>query len=592
MKQVTKKDPSSKGRDRLAVKRLWSYVRPHVGAFIVMFLLVSISTALGIIQPKIIQMAIDGPLVQEDMGAIMRLALIYVFTVFAAFALSYGGVLLTNRTGQSILYALRRDLYDHVIRLPMAYFDTHPIGSLVTRLTNDPENLNELFTSVFTNILRSSFQLLGIMVIMFSMDWRLALFVLALTPFIVVITIFFRKRIRLVYEKERAILSNINAQLSEDISGMRMIQILNREDAIYGEFDETNRDYLTASLEEVKLMAYFRPSVEAVRAIGLALLIYIGGSQYLKGMVTFGVLYAFIDYIQRFFQPLLNLTEVYNIWQSAMTSTNRILRLLDVENTIQSPDNPHRITDFKGRVVFDRVWFAYVDQEWVLKDVSFTIEPGEFVAFVGATGAGKTSIINLLARFYDIQKGSITLDGIDIREYDLTDLRRAIGIVQQDVFLFSDTVHQNLSLGDASITRQDLEEAAEAVNAHGFIQQLPRAYDEAVMERGQSFSAGQRQLLSFARTIVRKPKLLILDEATANIDTETELLIQDALDRASQGRTTIAIAHRISTIANADKIIVLSHGEIKEMGTAEELLLQDGLFRVLYDLQYRIPDLG
>lgn len=581
---------SKKIQDRASVKRLWAYVRPHLPAFLAMFFLVSLSTALGILQPKIIQLAIDGPISKADLPAVIKLASFYALTVVLSFILGYGGVILTNRTGQSIIYALRRDLYDHVVGLPMAYFDTRPIGSLVTRLTNDPENLNELFTSVFTNMLRSSFQLIGILVIMFSMDWRLALFVLALTPLIFAIAVFFRKRIRQVYEEERAILSNINAQLSENLSGMRMIQILNRQDAIYEEFDEANRQYLDASLREVELLAYFRPSVEAVRALGLALLIYMGGRQHLQGLVSFGVLYAFIDYIQRFFQPILNLTEVYNIWQSAMTSTNRILRLMNVENPIQSPDEPSLIEDFQGRIVFDRVWFAYVGEDWVLRDVSFTIEPGEFVAFVGATGAGKTSIINLIARFYDIQKGRITIDGVDIQDYDLTELRKAIGIVQQDVFLFSDTVANNISLNDPHISREAIKEAAREVNAEGFIQKLPKTYDEPVMERGLSFSAGERQLLSFARTIVRRPKLLILDEATANIDTETELLIQDALDRAAQGRTTIAIAHRISTIAKADKIFVMSQGQIKEEGTAAELLAQDGLFRVLYDLQYRLPE--
>lgn len=583
---------SKRAQDRASVKRLWAYVRPHLPAFMAMFVLVSLSTGLGIVQPKIIQLAIDGPILEEDLSAVISLALFYVVTVVLAFLLGYGGVILTNRTGQAIIYALRQDLYDHVVRLPMTYFDTHPIGSLVTRLTNDPENLNELFTSVFTNILRSSFQLIGILAIMFSMDWRLALFVLALTPLIFAIAVFFRKRIRRVYEQERAILSDINAQLSENLSGMRMIQVLNRQEAIYDEFNASNRQYLAAALKEIRLMALFRPSVEAVRALGLALLIYMGGRQHLQGLVTFGVLYAFIDYIQRFFQPILSLTEVYNIWQSALTSTNRILRLMDVDNPIQSPEAPQSAGTFQGRIVFDRVWFAYEGEDWVLRDVSFTIEPGQFVAFVGATGAGKTSIINLIARFYDIQKGRITIDGVDIRDYDLTDLRKAVGIVQQDVFLFSDTVANNISLNDPRISQEDIMKAAQEVNAHGFIQRLAQAYDEPVMERGLSFSAGERQLLSFARTIVRRPKLLILDEATANIDTETELLIQDALDKAAQGRTTIAIAHRISTIAKADKIFVMSHGQIKEEGSAEVLLAQDGLFRVLYDLQYRLPEVN
>ena len=468
----------------------------------------------------------------------------------------------------------------------MKFFDTRPLGNLVTRVTNDTENLNELFVSVLSGLIRNLIMVAGILVIMFSMDMRLAFFVLLITPVIVLISVLFRKQVRKVYQWERSVLSKINNHLSEDLSGMRMIQILNREKGIYKEFDIENRDYRNATRREVLLFSMFRPGIELIRALAISLLIYFGGRGYLAQTISFGVLYAFVDYIQQFFMPILNLAETYNVYQSASTSSDRIFSLLNEDNEMAGLFGKRKIENFRGKIEFKNVWFAYVKEEWVLKDVSFVIEPCELVAFVGATGAGKSSIINLIGRYYEIQKGQILFDDVDIMEYDPEEIRKFIGFVQQDVFLFTGTIYDNITLGNPEISRETVEQAIKDVNLTGFIERLPEGLETPVMERGATFSAGERQLLSFARTLVRDPGILILDEATANIDTETELMIQEALNKMSKSRTTIAIAHRISTIADADNIIVLSHGEIAEEGNRGELIEKDGIFKVLYELQY------
>lgn len=523
---------------------------------------------------------------QGDFEGVVKLALIYLFTVLSGFALSYGQVYLLNHTGQFIIFILRKDLYGRLLNQTMKFFDTRPLGNLVTRVTNDTENLNELFVSVLSGLIRNLFMVGGILVIMFIMDIRLALFVLLITPVIVMISIIFRKQVRKVYQWERSVLSKINNHLSEDLSGMSMIQILNREEGIYEEFDRENRDYQKATRREVLLFSMFRPGIELIRALCISLLIYFGGRGYLAQTITFGVLYAFIDYIQQFFMPIMNLAETYNVYQSARTSSDRIFSLLNEDNEMAGLFGKRKIENFRGKIEFKNVWFAYVKEEWVLKDVSFVIEPCELVAFVGATGAGKSSIINLIGRYYEIQKGEILLDDVNILEYDPEEIRKYIGFVQQDVFLFTGTIFENITLGNPEITREMVEKAIDDVNLTGFVKNLPQGLDSPVMERGATFSAGERQLLSFARTLVRDPGILILDEATANIDTETELMIQEALSKMSKSRTTIAIAHRISTIADADNIIVLSHGEIAEEGNREELIEKDGIFRVLYELQY------
>lgn len=523
---------------------------------------------------------------KPDFNGVVSLSLFYLFTVITGFLLTWGQVYLLNHTGQSIIFKLRKDLYGRLVQQSMKFFDTRPLGNLVTRVTNDTENLNELFVSVLSGIIRNLIMVVGILVIMFLMDVRLALFVLIITPFIILISLIFRNQIKKVYEWERSVLSKINNHLSEDISGMRMIQILNQEKRIYNEFDQENRDYQKATQKEVLVFSLFRPGIEFIRALSISSLIYFGGYGYIEGALTFGVLYAFIDYIQQFFMPILNLAETYNVYQSAMTSSDRVFNLLNEDNEMAGIFGKRKIENFRGKIEFKNVWFAYVKEEWVLKDVSFVIHPFEFVAFVGATGAGKSSIINLIGRFYEIQKGEILLDDINILEYDPDSLREYIGFVQQDVFLFTGSIRDNLTLGDPYITDHKVHQAIEDVNLQGFMKKQKNGLDTPVMERGATFSAGERQLLSFARTLIRNPSILILDEATANIDTETEILIQEALGKMAASRTTIAIAHRISTIAHADNIIVLSHGEIVEQGNREELLAKEGTFSLLYELQY------
>lgn len=524
---------------------------------------------------------------KKDVDGLTKIGIIFLAAITIAFLLNYLQVYMLNYASQRIIYNIRHDVFSHIQSLAISYFDKSPVGRLVTRVTNDTENLNEMYTSVLVNLFKDIFILAGIVIIMISMDLRLALVSFTLVPLILILSIVFRRKIREVYRLGRAQLSKINSTLSENITGMKTIQIFNKEEKIFNRFDEINTDYLNTSKREVKLYSIFRPSIEVIRSLGLALLLYYGGNQVLDGAIEFGMLYAFIEYLQRFFQPILDLTEKYNILQSAMASSERIFAILDEDTKIENPENPVALKDCKGKIEFKNVWFAYEDDNWVLKDVSFTINPGETVAFVGATGAGKTSIINLITRFYDIQKGEILIDGINIKEYDKYELRRNIGVVLQDVFLFSGTIKDNIRLNNKHISDEEIVRMAKYVNAHQFIEKLPQKYDEPVMERGSTLSAGERQLLAFARTLAFDPSILILDEATANIDTETELLIQDALAKLIKNRTTIAVAHRLSTIQNADKIIVLKEGVIEEMGTHQELLEKEGIYYDLYRLQFK-----
>ena len=419
------------------------------------------------------------------------------------------------------------------------------------------------------------------------MDLTLALLSFTLLPLILIASIIFRKKIRVIYRLGRAQLAKINSTLNENVTGMRIIQIFKREDKISTQFDEINTDYLKTAKKEITLFAIFRPSIEVIRSLGIATIIYYGGGQVVSNALEFGVLYAFIDYLQRFFEPILDLTEKYNILQSAIASSERIFTILDDNTIIENPINPFIPNNIKGKIEFKNVWFAYEGENWVLKDVSFIINPGDTVAFVGATGAGKSSIINLITRFYDIQRGEILIDDINIKEYDKFQLRKNIGVVLQDVFLFTGTIEDNIRLNNFEIPDDRIIEVSKYVNADYFINKLPLKYKEPVMERGSTLSSGERQLLAFARTLAYNPSILILDEATSSIDTETELLIQDALEKLIKGRTSIAVAHRLSTIQHADKIIVLSKGVIKEVGTHQELLSKEGMYYDLYKLQYK-----
>lgn len=524
---------------------------------------------------------------EQDVSAIKIITLIYFGILLLGFLLNYVQTRILQYSGQRIIYDIRISLFSHLQKLSLSFFDRHPVGRLVTRATNDVENLNEMFTGVLVNLFKDLFILVGIVIIMLQLNVKLALITFITLPFIIGVSIIYRKVAREAYRKVRTSLGRVNAILAENLSGMRIVQIFKREKQQYKIFDEENKQYFRYGLKELQANSIFRPLMDVIYSLGLALLIWFGGHDVVSGAIQFGVLYAFIDYLGRFFQPINDLTEKYTIMQSAMASSERIFQLMDEEPKIQNKDQVVPVERFKGEIEFKNVWFAYNDEQWILKDINFSIKPGEMVAFVGATGAGKSSIINLLSRFYDIQKGSITIDGIDIRDMDVSQLRHNIGVVLQDVFLFSGDIRSNIRLNNANITDEEIVEIAKHVNAHSFIEKLPKQYDEEVTERGSTLSAGQRQLLSFARTLAFNPSILVLDEATSNIDTETELLIQDAMKKLTKDRTTIVIAHRLSTIQHADKIIVLHKGEIKEMGNHQELLAKKGLYYNLYQLQYK-----
>ncbi len=524
---------------------------------------------------------------ENDIKGINKVSIIFLIAIVLSFAFNYLQVIILNYTSQKIIFNIRQEIFSHIQNLSISYFDKNPIGRLVTRVTNDTETLNEMYTSVLVNLFKDIFILIGIVFVMIKMDLTLALVSFALVPIILIASVIFRKKIREVYRLSRAQLSKINSTLNENITGMRVIQIFKKENKISTQFDDINTDYLKTSKKEITLFAIFRPSIEVIRSLGIATIIYYGGGQVVSNVIEFGVLYAFIDYLQRFFEPILDLTEKYNILQSAMASSERIFTILDDNTVIENPAQPVKLDNMKGKIEFKNVWFAYEADNWVLKDVSFTINPGDTVAFVGATGAGKSSIMNLITRFYDIQRGEILIDGINIKNYDKFQLRKNIGVVLQDVFIFTGTIEDNIRLNNLQISDEKIIEVAKYVNADHFINKLPLKYKEPVMERGSTLSSGERQLLAFARTLAYNPKILILDEATSSIDTETELLIQDALEKLIHGRTTIAVAHRLSTIQHADKIIVLSKGVIKEFGTHQELLAKEGMYYDLYKLQYK-----
>lgn len=524
---------------------------------------------------------------EKDITSVVRIGLIFLAIIVGSFILNYIQVYLLNYTGQKIIYNMRMEIFSHLQKLSLSFFENNPVGRLVTRVTNDTQTLHEMYTGVLVNLFKDIFLLLGIIIIMLKMHTRLALVSFVTLPLIFAATYIFRMKVREAYREVRKKLARINATLNENISGMSIVQIFNQEDKKYKEFEQINDQYYQANMKQLNLFAIFRPSMDLIYSLALALLIWYGGGQVLAGKIQFGVLFAFINYIQQFFRPINDLTEKYNILQAAMASSERIFQLLDREEDIKNPAQPLSLEEPRGRIEFKNVWFAYEKDNWVLKDVSFTIEPGETVAFVGATGAGKTSIISLVSRLYDIQKGQILIDGKDIKKLRKEELRSLIGVVLQDVFLFTGDLKSNIRLNNENIGEEKIREVARYVNADKFIKRLPKGYDHPIQERGATLSAGERQLIAFARALAFDPKILVLDEATANIDTETELLIQDALNKLIQGRTTLVVAHRLSTIQHADKIIVLHKGKIREMGNHQELLNRGGIYYDLYRLQYK-----
>lgn len=578
--------PLGKAYDARLLRRMWAYVRPYRGWFAAALLCLPLTSAFALVQPYLLKVGIDHYIAAKDLRGLGHIGIAYGVAMVGEFAFLYLQYLLTMSVAQKSLAGLRRDLISHLQQLPTQFFDHHPVGRLVTRVTTDVDVINEMFAAGALTILMDGFTLLGIISILVWIDWRLALVTLSICPFLLLAINFFRLRARSYYRRIREHLARLNAMLQESIAGITVTQLFAHEQQSWRRFDSQNdahrRVTHSANIYEASLFSL----VEAISSISLAIILWYGGSQILTGVLAVGTLVAFIEYMQRFFVPIRDFSTKYAVMQSAMSSAERIFQLLDAPVPIQSPPQPITPARAGGRIEFRNVSFAYQGDERVLQDVSFHVDPGEKVAIVGPTGSGKTTLMKLLNRSYDVSAGQVLIDGIDVRDWDLAALRRQIGIVLQDVFLFSGTVASNLTLERGEISRDAVIEAARTVRADAFIRRLPDGYDEKVRERGNNLSAGQRQLLAFARALVYQPSILVLDEATSSVDTETELLIQEGLDQLLVGRTAVIIAHRLSTIERADRILVVHGGEIRESGTHGELMRKRGLYHRLYQLQY------
>jgi ATP-binding cassette subfamily B protein len=642
-----------KAYDSRLMARLLKYLRPYrwqVAIALVSIFLKSFADVLG---PYLIKVAIDRYLAPKGaptgvssgiwswlsprpITGIAQIAAIYVGLLVFSFWLEFLQTYYMQWTGQKVMFDLRRQIFRHLQRLHVAFFDKNPVGRLVTRVTTDVDALNEMFTSGVVSIFEDLFVLFGILGVMLCMNWQLALITFAVLPFIVVATKIFRDRVRDSYRRIRVAIARINSYLQEHISGMVVLQLFNRERKAYHRFSEINRSHMEAYKDAILAYSLYYPAIDILSSIAIACVIWFGGGEVMRGIpvtsvavsfnwktliafrlvptvATLGVLVAFIQYSLRFFRPIMDFSEKYNILQSAMAASERIFKLLDTPAQVVSPAVTKR-PQGPGSIEFDHVWFAYREApeevstdgagieagveagelapDWVLRDVTFTIEPGETVAIVGHTGAGKTTLISLLLRFYDVQKGAVRMDGVDVKDMDLADLRSRFGVVLQDPFLFSGTIGGNIRLGTKRIEDKDVEQAAEDVNLADFIRALPKGFDEEVRERGSTLSTGQKQLISFARALAHEPKILILDEATSSVDTETEFRVRDALNRMVEGRTSLIIAHRLSTVQRADKIIVMHKGQVREMGTHQQLLAQRGIYFKLYQLQYKDQELS
>jgi ATP-binding cassette subfamily B protein len=581
-------DILGKAYDARLMRRLLVYLRPYWRQVAFAFVAIIAGAAAQLAQPYLIKTAIDRHIATGRLAGLDRLAALYLVILAGAFVADYVQTWTLQLTGQWIMFDLRMAIYGHLQRLDLKYYDRNPVGRLMTRVTSDVDVLNDLFTSGVVTVFGDVFLLLGIMIVMFWMNWRLALVACAVLPLIALVTQWFRYNVRDSYRVVRGWIARINAFLQENITGMATVQLFRREALNFERFDDIDRKHRDANIESIFYYAVFYPAIEVISSLAAALIIWYGGGAVLRQTLTLGALVAFLQYSQRFFRPISDMSEKFNILQSAMASSERIFKLLDEPVVIESPARPKaRPAPAGGHIVFDGVWFAYNDEDWVLRDVSFEVRPGQRVGIVGATGAGKTSLISLLLRFYDVQRGRITVDGVDIRDLGLADLRGLFSLVLQDVHLFSGTIADNIRLGNASIDRARIEQAARAVHADAFIERLPDGLASAVAERGSTLSVGQKQLLSFARALAFDPRVLILDEATSSVDTETELLIRDALRVLMAGRTTIAIAHRLSTIQDMDQILVLHKGKLREAGTHQELLAARGIYFKLFELQYK-----
>ncbi len=631
MATIHEEDVLGKAYDSRLMKRLLTYLRPYRLQVVIALIAIILKAGADVLGPYLTKVAIDKYLANrteshslldrflssQPLVGIAQISAIYIGLLLVSFLFEFTQTYIMQWVGQKVMFDLRAQIFRHLQQLHVAFFDRNPVGRLVTRVTSDVDALNEMFTAGVVSIFEDIFVLAGILAIMLNMSWKLALITFAVLPLIFYATTLFRKAVRESYRRIRIAIAKINAYLQEHVTGIVVLQLFNREQKSYQRFEKINRTHMDAFKDAILAHAIYYPVVEVLSAIAIACVVWFGGNQVLRNAVSLGVLVAFMQYAQRFFRPIQDLSEKYNILQSAMASSERIFKLLDTRAEIVSPPTP-QLPDGPGRIEFDHVWFAYRtlaqaaeeaarkgeklttaastvaaavhtedEFDWVLRDVSFTIDPGDTVAFVGHTGAGKTTIISLLLRFYDVQKGAIRIDGIDIREMDLAKLRQRYGVVLQDPFLFSGTVADNIRLGSHWITDSSIENAAEQVNVADFIRSLPGGFGEEVKERGSTLSTGQKQLISFARALAHNPKILILDEATSSVDTETEFRVRDALTRMVEGRTSIMIAHRLSTVQRATKIIVMHKGKVREIGSHQQLLANRGIYWKLYQLQYK-----
>ncbi len=628
MASIHEEEVLGKAYDSRLMKRLLTYLRPYRLQVVVALVAIVLKAGADVLGPYLTKVAIDKYLANhteshslldrflssQPLVGIAQISSIYIGLLLFSFLLEFTQTYIMQWVGQKVMFDLRAQIFRHLQRLHVAFFDRNPVGRLVTRVTSDVDALNEMFTAGVVSIFEDIFVLAGILIIMLDMNWKLALITFGVLPLIFQATGLFRRAVRESYRRIRIAIARINSYLQEHVSGIVVLQLFNREKKSYERFETINRTHMDAFKDAILAHAIYYPIVEVLSAIAIASVVWFGGNQVIRNAVSLGVLVAFMQYAQRFFRPIQDLSEKYNILQSAMASSERVFKLLDTKVEIESPHSP-QVVDGPGRIEFDHVWFAYRtkaqaaeeavskgekpdtaalnahqdedEYDWVLRDVSFTIDPGDTVAFVGHTGAGKTTIISLLLRFYDVQRGAIRIDGVDIREMDLVDLRRRFGVVLQDPFLFSGTVADNIRLGSRWILDSSIEDAAEQVNVADFIRSLPGGFAEEVKERGSTLSTGQKQLISFARALAHNPKILILDEATSSVDTETEFRVRDALTHLVEGRTSIMIAHRLSTIQRANKIIVMHKGKVREIGTHQQLLANRGIYWKLYQLQYK-----
>jgi len=588
MQEGQREEALGKPYDLALLRRLWRYIRPYRAQFVLAVVCLPLTSAFLLAQPYILKLAVDQYIARHDPHGLAVTGLLFAGALIGEFVFFYWQYQATMMVAQKSLSDLRMELFAHLQSLPASFFDRNPVGRLVTRLTTDVDAINEAFTAGTLTIFMDMLTLIGIVAIMLSIDAKLTLVTLILLPPLLVVINFFRVRSRAVYRTIRERLARMNAFLQETLSGIAVVQLFAQEKKLLVEFDQRNREYRDANHLSNVYEATLFAAVEAVGSISIALLLWYGAIQIGKGIIALGTLVAFVEYLQKFFVPIREFGTKYTTMQSAMAAVERVFQLLDTPVTIVSPSSPYLPGHVRGQISFDHVWFAYKGEDWVLRDVSFTLASGQRIALVGATGSGKTTISKLLNRFADVQRGRILVDGVDVREWDLPTLRRQIGVVLQDVFLFAGDVTTNITLGRSEISAREVERAARYVNAERFIQQLPRGYNEPLRERGSNLSAGQRQLLSFARALAYNPAILILDEATSHVDPETELLIQDAMNKLMVGRTTLVIAHRFSTIQHADHIIVLHKGQVREMGTHQELIEQRGIYWRLYRLQYGV----